>query len=66
LFNGEKPEQEQALVFQLVQAKGGWRIDDIIYTKEDNASLKAVITAIVKEAADLKMNATPPADHTHE
>jgi len=66
LFNGEKPEQEQVLVFQLVQVKGGWRIDDIIYTKEDNASLKAVITAIVKEAADLKMNATPPADHTHE
>ena len=54
LFNGEKPEQEQVLVFQLVQVKDGWRIDDIIYTKEDNASLKAVITAIVKEAADLK------------
>jgi hypothetical protein len=33
--------------------KNGWRIDDIIYTK-DNTSLKAVITAILKEAADLK------------
>jgi hypothetical protein len=53
LFNGEKPEQEQVLVFQLVQVKNEWRIDDIIYTK-DNASLKAVITAILKEAADLK------------
>ena len=53
LFNEGKPEQEQVLVFQLVQLKNGWRIDDIIYTK-DNASLKAVIAAIVKEAADLK------------
>ena len=49
----EKPEQEQVLVFQLVQVKNGWRIDDIIYTK-DNTSLKAVISAIVKGAADLK------------
>jgi hypothetical protein len=53
LFNGEKPEQEQVLIFQLVQLKNGWRIDDIIYTKHDT-TLKAVITAIVKEAADLK------------
>src|SRR4030095_10586321 len=53
LFNEEKAEQEQVLVFQLVQLKNGWRIDDIIYTK-DNASLKAIIAAIVKEAADLK------------
>jgi hypothetical protein len=53
LFNEEKPEQEQVLIFQLVQLKNGWRIDDIIYTK-DNASLKAIITAIVKEAAHLK------------
>jgi hypothetical protein len=53
LFNGEKPEQEQVLIFQLVQLKNGWRIDDIIYTKYDT-TLKAVITAIVKEAADLK------------
>src|SRR6476646_3308831 len=53
LFNGENPEQEQVLVFQLVQVKNGWRIDDIIYTKDDT-SLRAVITAIVKEAADLK------------
>jgi len=53
LFNGENPEQEQVLVFQLVQVKNGWRIDDIIYTKYDT-SLRAVITAIVKEAADLK------------
>ena len=53
LFNEEKPEQEQVLVFQLVQLKNGWRIDDIIYTK-DNASLKAVITAILDEAAHLK------------
>jgi hypothetical protein len=53
LFNEEKPEQEQVLVFQLIQVKSGWRIDDIIYPK-DNASLKGVITALVNEAADLK------------
>jgi hypothetical protein len=53
LFNGEKPEQEQVLVFQLIQVKNGWRIDDITYTKYDT-TLKAVITAILKEAADLK------------
>src|SRR6476659_1095821 len=53
LFNEGNPEQEQVLVFQLVQVKNGWRIDDIIYTK-DNTSLKAVIDAILKEAADLK------------
>ena len=53
LFNEEKPEQEQVLVFQLIQVKNGWRIDDIIYTK-DNTSLKAVITAILDEAAHLK------------
>ena len=53
LFNEEKPEHERVLVFQLVQLKNGWRIDDIIYTKE-NSSLKEVITAILKEAADLK------------
>jgi hypothetical protein len=53
LFNEEKPEQEQVLVFQLIQVKNGWRIDDITYTK-DNASLKAVITAILDEAAHLK------------
>ena len=29
LFNEEKPEHEQVLVFQLVQLKNGWRIDDI-------------------------------------
>jgi hypothetical protein len=53
LFNKEKPEDEQVLVFQLIQVKNGWRIDDIIYTK-DNTSLKAVITAILDEAAHLK------------
>jgi len=53
LFKEQKPEQEQVLIFQLIQVKDGWRIDDIIYTK-DNASLKAVINAIVKEAVDLK------------
>ena len=53
LFNEEKPEQEQVLVFQLVQLKNGWRIDNIIYTK-NNASLKAVLTAIADEAAHLK------------
>src|SRR5262249_662587 len=53
LFNEEKPEQEQVLIFQLVQLKNEWRIDDIIYTK-DNRSLRAVINAIGKEAADLK------------
>jgi hypothetical protein len=53
LFNEGKPEQEQVLVFQLVQLKNGWRIDDIIYTK-DNATLKAVLTALVDEATHLK------------
>src|SRR6266540_5878980 len=53
LFNEGKPEQEQVLVFQLVQLKNGWRIDDIIYTKND-ASLKAVLTAIIDEATHLK------------
>jgi Protein of unknown function (DUF3828) len=53
LFNEEKPEQEQVLIFQLVQLKNGWRIDDIIYTK-DKASLKAVLTTIIDEAAHLK------------
>ena len=54
LHNDEIPEREQVLLFQLVQVKGGWRIDDIIYTKEENSSLKAVITAILKESADFK------------
>src|SRR5436190_15289767 len=53
LFNEKKPEQEQVLVFQLVQLKNGWRIDDIIYTK-DNASLKAVLTALLVEAVHFK------------
>jgi hypothetical protein len=53
LFNEEKPEHEQVLVFQLVQLKNGWRIDDIIYTKE-NTTLRAVLTAIIDEAAHLK------------
>jgi hypothetical protein len=53
LFNGQEPEHEQVLVFQLVQVKNGWRIDDITYTKHDT-TLKAVITAILKEAEDLK------------
>ena len=53
LFNEGKPDQEQVLVFQLVQLKNGWRIDDIIYTK-NTTSLKAVLTAIIDEAAHLK------------
>ena len=53
LFNEEKAEQEQVLVFQLLQLKNGWRIDDIIYT-DNKGSLKAVLTAIVDEAAQLK------------
>jgi hypothetical protein len=51
LFNEDKPEQ--IVVFQLVQLKNRWRIDDIIYPN-DNTSLKAVITALVNEAAHLK------------
>src|SRR5438552_18183793 len=46
LFNEEKPEK--TVVFQLVQLKNGWRIDDIIYP-DDNASLRAVLTAILEE-----------------
>ena len=44
LFNEEKAEQ--VVVFQLIQLKNGWRIDDIIYPHLDNASLKAVLTAL--------------------
>ena len=53
LFNEEKPEQEQVLIFQLVQLKNGWRIDDIVYP-HNNASLKAVLTALIDEAVHLK------------
>lgn len=53
LFNEGKADQEQVLVFQLVQLKNDWRIDDIVYTK-DNAALKAVLAAIADEAAHLK------------
>src|SRR5262249_54327286 len=53
LFNEEKPEEEQVIGFQLVELKEGWRIDDIMYPKI-NASLKALITAAVDEAAHLK------------
>ena len=44
LFNADTPEQ--VVVFQVVSSKNGWRIDDIIYPHEDNASLKAVLTAL--------------------
>ena len=63
LFNEEKPEQEQVLIFQLVQLKNGWRIDDITYTK-DNTSLKAVITAVIKEAAEKKNERVVEANQT--
>jgi hypothetical protein len=52
LFNEEKAEN--VVVFQLVQLKNGWRIDNIVYPGLDNASLKAVITALVNEAVHLK------------
>ncbi len=51
LFNEENAEQ--VIVFQLIQLKTGWRIDDIIYPN-DKASLKAVITTLVDEAVHLK------------
>ena len=44
LFNEEKAEQ--VIIFQLVQLKNGWRIDDIIYPRLDNTSLKALLTAL--------------------
>ena len=44
LFNEEKAEN--VVVFQFVQLKNGWRIDDIIYPHLDNSSLKAVLTAL--------------------
>ena len=44
LFNEEKAEQ--VVIFQLVQLKNGWRIDDIIYPHLDNTSLKALLTAL--------------------
>ena len=46
LFNNEPSEQEQVIVFHLVSSKDGWRIDDIIYPHEGNASLKAVLAAL--------------------
>jgi hypothetical protein len=52
LFNEDKAEE--VVVFQLVQSKNGWRIDDIIYPDADNASLKAVLTALVDEAVQSK------------
>jgi hypothetical protein len=54
LFNNEPSEQEQVIVFQLVPSNNGWRIDDIIYPHWDNASLKAVITAIYLENKNAK------------
>ena len=51
LFNEEKAEK--VVVFQLVQLKNGWRIDDIIYP-DNNASLKAIHTALNDEAAQHK------------
>jgi hypothetical protein len=65
LFNEGKPDQEQVLVFQLVQLKNEWRIDDIVYTK-DNATLKAVLTAILDEAAQLKKEGANEANQPHE
>src|SRR6266480_3336571 len=50
LFKEEKAED--VVVFQLVQLKNGWRIDDIIYPRLDNASLRAVIAAIIKESRE--------------
>ena len=47
LFNEEKAEN--VVVFQLVQLKTGWRIDDIICPRLDNPSLKAILTAVLKE-----------------
>jgi hypothetical protein len=44
LFNADTPEQ--VVVFQVVPSKNGWRVDDIIYPHEDNASLKALLTAL--------------------
>jgi hypothetical protein len=44
LFNDAT--SEQVVVFQLILSKNGWRIDDIIYPDADNASLKALITAL--------------------
>jgi len=52
LFNEEKSEQEQVLVFQLIQVKNGWRIDDIIYPRLDNTSLRAVLAAVIKESRE--------------
>jgi len=43
---------EDVVVFQLVQLKNGWRIDDIIYPRLDNPSLRAVIAAIIKESRE--------------
>jgi hypothetical protein len=53
LFNNEP--SEQVVVFQLVSSKSGWRIDDIIYPDLNNASLKAVLTAIYRENKHAKL-----------
>jgi hypothetical protein len=44
LFNNEP--SEQVVVFQLVSSKTGWLIDDIIYPRLNNTSLKALLTAL--------------------
>lgn len=44
LFNAAKTER--VVVFRLVPSKSGWRVDDIIYPDYDNASLKALLTAL--------------------
>lgn len=43
LFNDA--ETEQIVVFQLTQSEAGWRITDIIYPDQGNASLKAMLIA---------------------
>jgi hypothetical protein len=44
LFNEDKADK--VVVFQLVQLKNEWRIDDIIYPDANNASLKALLAAL--------------------
>jgi len=50
LFNEEKAED--VVVFQLVQWKNGCCIDDIIYPRLDNTSLRAVLAAVIKESRE--------------
>jgi hypothetical protein len=58
LFKDEKTED--VIIFQLVQLKDGWRIDDMLYPRLDNTSLKAVLTALPSQLEGDKTDDAAP------